>query len=699
MLRQSLLAGLVAAVMSALLTSPANAAQFRDVSSGHVFKNEIAWLTDSGVTTGYPDGTFRPQAPVLREQMAAFLYRMAGKPTVSNLPTSSPFADVSTGHAFYKEIVWLSSNGITTGYPDGGFRPGQPVLREQMAAFLYRFRSMQAGANPAVPGGGSPFSDVSNQHAFLGQIKWLASTGITTGYPDGGFRPGQPVLREQMAAFLFRYDSQFPKTLSFATAPTPTISGAARVGETLTAQSGAWTPAPSQLSYQWLRNGAVIAGATSATYQIPAGDLSATLSVRVTATRDGYTTTQRVSGVIGPVNGKQFTVAPTPTVSGTAKVGETLTAQPGAWAPTPDGFAYQWLRDSDVIVGATSAAYRPVAADVGHELSVRVTATKSGYEPTSTTSATTAEVALAEFTATPTPTISGTAAVGSTMTAQPGAWAPTPDVYVYQWRRNGTPISGATSATYTAVAADAAAQLSVQVTATKAGYVTKQRTSAATAPVVVPILDFTTAPTPTISGTAHVGQTLTANTGSWAPSPDTLSRQWLRDGTPISGATGTTYVVTTADVDTFLSVRVTATKAGYNDTSRTSAQTAEVVYGPSQAIQQILHDTNKFRAENNLPPLTLHPQMSTVAQNWSKTMHDTGDFKHNPNYSTQIPAGWSGAAENIAAGYAYAEVVEGWINSPGHRANMLGDFTHIGLGYYSGPNGYQNYYTQVFARY
>lgn len=66
---------------------------------------------------------------------------------------------------------------------------------------------------------------------------------------------------------------------------------------------------------------------------------------------------------------------------------------------------------------------------------------------------------------------------------------------------------------------------------------------------------------------------------------------------------------------------------------------------------------------------------------------------HNPQYSTQIPAGWSRAAENVASGYAPSAVVNAWMNSPGHRANILGDFTTIGIGYVNG------YATQVFAKY
>ncbi|WP_259558085.1 S-layer homology domain-containing protein [Brachybacterium sillae] len=70
--------------------------------------------------------------------MAAFLYRLAGSPSY-RLPSTSRFRDVPLRSQFAKEIHWLASTGITTGWPDGTFRPVTPVTREAMAAFLYRF--------------------------------------------------------------------------------------------------------------------------------------------------------------------------------------------------------------------------------------------------------------------------------------------------------------------------------------------------------------------------------------------------------------------------------------------------------------------------------------------------------------------------------------------------------------------------------
>ncbi len=113
-----------------------------------------------------------------------------------------------------------------------------------------------------------------------------------------------------------------------------------------------------------------------------------------------------------------------------------------------------------------------------------------------------------------------------------------------QWLRDGTPISGATGASYTTVVDDVGTALSLRVTATKPGYTQLVQTSAATSAVVdpnAPAVENTVAPS--ISGTAAVGQVLTAHDGTWNPADTTLARQWKRNGVAIAGATGATYTL------------------------------------------------------------------------------------------------------------------------------------------------------------
>lgn len=146
-------------------------------------------------------------------------------PNTGKLPeecgTPSAFLDVSPGQAFYNEMVWLSTQGISTGWEDGSYRPLQPINRDAMAAFLYRAASDEHKKFTNFPQV-SPFADVSSSQQFYMEMAWLADKKITEGWknPDGSvsFRPLTPINRDAMAAFLYR-DAGSPEFTPPATSP------------------------------------------------------------------------------------------------------------------------------------------------------------------------------------------------------------------------------------------------------------------------------------------------------------------------------------------------------------------------------------------------------------------------------------------------------------------------------------------------
>ena len=112
---------------------------FYDVGSSTPHAIDIEWLVDKGITTGFIDGSFRPYDTVKRCDMAAFLYRIAGSPDFEpNEEQAVAFKDVNGSTAHSLEVLWLASEGISTGFPDGTFRPYDTVKRCDMAAFLRR---------------------------------------------------------------------------------------------------------------------------------------------------------------------------------------------------------------------------------------------------------------------------------------------------------------------------------------------------------------------------------------------------------------------------------------------------------------------------------------------------------------------------------------------------------------------------------
>ena len=202
--------------------------------------------------------------------------------------------------------------------------------------------------------------------------------------------------------------------------------------------------------------------------------------MKVTVLRVGYTSASKTSAATAAVVAGTFTNSVAPKVSGTAKVGYTLTALKGTWSPTPTGYAYQWYRNGSAIAGATAATYRPTAADIGRRVTVKVTVLRAGYTKAAKISAATATVLAGTFTNTVAPKVSGTAKVGYTLTALKGTWSPTPTGYAYQWYRNGSGISGARAPTYKLSALDAGKRVSVKVTVSRSGYTSYSRLSPAT---------------------------------------------------------------------------------------------------------------------------------------------------------------------------------------------------------------------------
>jgi hypothetical protein len=173
------------------------------------------------------------------------------------------------------------------------------------------------------------------------------------------------------------------------------------------------------------------------------------------------------------------------------------------------------------------------------------------------------------------PVVSGTTGLGDTLTTTDGAWtgylAPT---FTRQWQRNGANISGATGPTRVIQVADSGATLRCVVTATNAsGSATANSNNTTVQTFTVPVL----ASVPTISGTAEVGQLLTASPSGATGNPAAARTwQWLRDGANISGATSSSYTLVTADSGTDITVRQTETNSLGSDSAVSTAVTVQV---------------------------------------------------------------------------------------------------------------------------
>jgi subtilisin family serine protease len=165
-------------------------------------------------------------------------------------------------------------------------------------------------------------------------------------------------------------------TVPAAVAPTvsqPTITGTKRVGSALNATATASYSTP---TYQWLRDGKAISGATSASYKLVSADYGKSISVR--ATPIGGTSRDSAKVKVSTKGTLKSTARPA--AAGTYKVKKTLKATLGTWTPEqPTKASYQWYRSGKKIKGATKSSYKLAKADGGRSVKVRVTVTLTGY--------------------------------------------------------------------------------------------------------------------------------------------------------------------------------------------------------------------------------------------------------------------------------------------------------------------------------
>jgi hypothetical protein len=352
----------------------------------------------------------------------------------------------------------------------------------------------------------------------------------------------------------------------------------------------------------------------------PSRVLAATLTAGLLALIGASAGDAPARGSAGPQNNG------TPTITGTAAVGETLTGHNGSWFCEPPyrdpdtgaiwagcKYDFQWQRcGPGGAGGCTNIAtgieqeYDVQPTDAGSSLRVAVTATNYDCNAIGEDCRYSSATALSAFTAAvpgglpepppppaedpPTanalPAVAGLPQEGQTLTASTGDWSGArPMGYAYRWSRCSTPcadVPGATEASYALGAADVGSMLRVTVTATNAlgsATATSQPTSVVAAvPSVAPL----SMSVPTVFGTAKEGETLTADAGSWNASPQpAFTFGWLRcerdSGLclPILDAAGPNYVLRASDAGRMLRAVVTATNRAGTATA-TSSPTAVV---------------------------------------------------------------------------------------------------------------------------
>ena len=253
-----------------------------------------------------------------------------------------------------------------------------------------------------------------------------------------------------------------------------------------------------------------------------------------------------------------------PVISGTAQVGQLLTVDPNV-NYTGVTFHYQWYRDAAAISGAVGAGYYLAAADLGHKVSVKVTASRTGFVSVAKVSAKTATVIAGTITTLGIPTITGIAKVGQKLTAVKPTFSPSGTTATYRWYRNGVAITGASASTYTLTAErprhhDPRAGHGVE------GRLHRRSASRASPTATVALGIITVSKIPTITGTARVGYTLTGHTTGWNVSGLTMKYAWYANGELIQLSTSPYLKLSAEEKGKTISLTVRGWKVGYAPT-------------------------------------------------------------------------------------------------------------------------------------
>ena len=407
---------------------------------------------------------------------------------------------------------------------------------------------------------------------LLGDVDVGAVIVVTVQYTDG--RGTGESLRSAATAVVSAFNI------------TPTgaviIDGTPVEGVTLTADTRTVADADGLggFTYQWLRDGVAIAGATGDSHVLANDDVGSTISLRLSWVDASGSAEQLISAPTAPVVNVNDAPVGLPLITGTPTEDQTLDAH-SAGISDADGlgrFDFQWLRGGNAIGGATDASYTLGDADVGQAISVHVSYTDGHGCAEQLTSAATAPVARVNDAPTGLPLVQGQASRAYALDADVSGIRDVDGLGAFsvQWQRDGVDIAGATELRYLLTDADVGARVRVVVHYVDGQGTPESLTSAAT-PMVTVINNAATG-APVISGTPTEDRTLTAITTGIADADGLgyISHQWLRDGVAIAGATGASFTPGDDDVGAAIGLTVSYLDGRGSAESLTAAPTAPV---------------------------------------------------------------------------------------------------------------------------
>jgi len=197
----------IAAPLASACHDPSHDEEVYSDSHGHWAYWYIGWAMQNGISTGFADGTFRPNVSVTRAEFVTFLHRVAGRPEAN---AEAEFPDMPRTAVFREAISWAVEAGVTTGFDDGTFRPNSRIHRQQIAAMLFRYADSLELSTVAPEGELDRFNDDYEVADWAEEeMRWAVYQGLITGQRGGFLAPRNNATRAETVTMLQRFVATF----------------------------------------------------------------------------------------------------------------------------------------------------------------------------------------------------------------------------------------------------------------------------------------------------------------------------------------------------------------------------------------------------------------------------------------------------------------------------------------------------------
>jgi hypothetical protein len=178
---------------------PCPSEPYTDLDTSKWYHEAVDYVLNKGIMEGYSDDIFAPNTALTRAQMAMILYRIAGKPEVSE--TESPFTDVPENKWYTEAVIWAASAGIVEGFGDDTFRPDDNISRQDLVLMIWRYENKPAATQTSLD-----FPDAAQVSSYAeAALLWAGETGIVQGDDYGKLNPKNNATRAEAATMIMRY--------------------------------------------------------------------------------------------------------------------------------------------------------------------------------------------------------------------------------------------------------------------------------------------------------------------------------------------------------------------------------------------------------------------------------------------------------------------------------------------------------------